>query len=74
MTSKYLSSLIKEQTGRTAFAWINEIIISSIKHILKTTDKTILQISEDFNFPNASFFGRFFKKHTNMTPVEYRES
>ncbi|MDR1706823.1 MAG: helix-turn-helix domain-containing protein [Prevotella sp.] len=74
LTPKYLSTLIKEQTGRTAFTWINEIIISSIKHMLKTTDKTILQISEDLNFPNASFFGRFFKKHTGMTPVEYRES
>lgn len=74
LTPKYLSTLIKEQTGRTAFTWINEIVIFSIKQILKTTDKTILQISEDLNFPNPSFFGRFFKKHTGMTPVKYRES
>ncbi|MDR1089748.1 MAG: helix-turn-helix domain-containing protein [Prevotella sp.] len=74
LTPKYLSTVVKERTGRTAFMWINEAIVSSIKHMLKTTDKTILQISEELNFPNASFFGRFFKKHTGMTPVEYRES
>ncbi|WP_029902177.1 AraC family transcriptional regulator [Prevotella sp. 10(H)] len=73
LTPKYLSTIIKERTGRTAFSWINEILITSTKYLLKTTDMTILQISEELNFPNASFFGRFFKKHTGMTPVQYRE-
>lgn len=74
LTPKYLSTIIKERTGRTAFSWINEALVSSIKYMLKTTDLTILQISEELNFPNPSFFGRFFKKHTGMTPVQYRES
>lgn len=74
LTSKYLSTIVKDRTGRTAFAWINEALISSAKHLLKTTDMTVLQISEDLNFPNPSFFGRFFKKHTGMTPLHYRES
>lgn len=74
LTSKYLSTIIKERTGRTAFSWINEALVSSTKYMLKTTDLTILQISEELNFPNPSFFGRFFKKHTGMTPVQYRES
>ena len=74
LTPKYLSTVVKERTGRTAFTWINEALIASIKYTLKTTNMTILQISEEFNFPNPSFFGRFFKKHTGMTPVQYRES
>lgn len=74
LTPKYLSTVIKEKTGRTAFSWVNEALIASTKYMLKTTDKTILQISEELNFPNPSFFGRFFKKHTGMTPVQYRES
>lgn len=74
LTPKYLSTIVKEKTGRTAFSWINEALISTIKYLLKTTDKTILQISDEMNFPNPSFFGRFFKKHTGMTPVKYRES
>lgn len=74
LTPKYLSTVIKERTGRTAFVWINELLIASAKYLLKTTDMTILQLSEELNFPNPSFFGRFFKKHTGMTPVQYRES
>ena len=74
LTTKYLSTTVKERTGRTAFAWINEALIASSKHLLKTTDMTILQISDEMSFPNASFFGRFFKKHTGITPVQYRES
>jgi AraC-like DNA-binding protein len=74
LTPKYLSTVVKERTGRTAFAWINEALISSTKHMLKTTNMTVLQISEELNFPNPSFFGRFFKKHTGMTPLQYKES
>lgn len=74
LTPKYLSTVVKDRTGRTAFAWINEILVSSAKYLLKTTDYTILQISEELNFPNPSFFGRFFKKHVGITPMQYRES
>ena len=74
LTSKYLSAIVKEKTGQTAFSWINDSLISSAKYLLKTTNMTILQISEELNFPNPSFFGRFFKKHTKVTPVQYRES
>ena len=74
LTSKHLSTVIKERTGRTAFTWINEALIATAKYLLKTSDMTILQVADDLNFPNPSFFGRFFKKHTGMTPVQYRES
>ena len=73
LTSKYLSTVVKERTGRTAFSWINEALVSSAKYMLKTTNMTIVQISEELNFPNPSFFGRFFKKHAGVTPVQYRE-
>ncbi len=74
LSSKYLSTVIKDKTGKTAFAWINESLVASIKNLLKTTTMTVLQISEELNFPNASFFGRFFKKHTGITPLAYRNS
>jgi AraC-like DNA-binding protein len=74
LTPKYLSTIVKDRTGRTAFTWINEALIASAKYLLKTTNNTILQISDELNFPNASFFGRFFKKHTGVTPVQYREN
>jgi AraC-like DNA-binding protein len=44
------------------------------KSKLKSTDMTIQEISYSLNFPNASFFGKYFKRHVGMTPLEFRES
>lgn len=74
LTPKYLSGVIKKVTGRPINSWIEDIIIIGSKILLKSTNLTVLQISEELNFPNPSYFGRFFKKKTGMTPVDFRES
>lgn len=74
VTPKYLSSTLKKTTGKTAIEWINEAVIIEAKSMLKRSNMTVLQISEELNFPNPSFFGRYFKQYGGMTPVEYRES
>ena len=74
LTPKYMAQIIKGVSGQSAMEWINNITILSIKAMLKSSNHTVLQISEDMNFPNPSFFGRYFKEHTGMTPVQYRES
>ena len=73
LTPKYLSTKIKKITKKSVFEWINSATIIKIKVLLKTSDKSIAQISEELNFPNPSFFSRFFRKHTGMTPNEYRK-
>ena len=73
LTPKYLSTKIKTLTGKSAFEWINSSTIIKAKVLLKTNDKSIYHISEELNFPNPSFFSRFFRKHTGMTPNEYRK-
>lgn len=72
LTAKYLTTTIKKMTGRYILGWINEIVIIGIKTYLRNTSMTMLQISEEFNFSNPSFFGKYFKQHTGMTPLEYR--
>lgn len=74
ITSKYLSSTLKKTTGRSINVWIEEAVILGAKVLLKLTKLTVLQISEELNFPNSSYFGRFFKKYTGMTPKKYRDS
>lgn len=74
ITTKYLSSILKKVTGRSINSWLEEAIILGAKLLLKSTDLTILQVSEELNFPNPSYFGRYFKKATGMTPKDYRES
>ena len=73
LSPKYLSSTLKKVTGRPIISWIEESVIINSKILLKSTNLTVLQISEELNFPNPSYFGRFFKKHTGMTPRCYRE-
>lgn len=70
---RYLARAIQQITGRPIVEWINEAVISEIKIRLKTTDRTIWEISEDLNFSSPSVFVQFFKRNTGMTPLKYRQ-
>ena len=72
LTPKYLTTAIKRITGKSILTWINNAIIIEIKIQLKTTDKTILQISEDLNFSTPSAMIQFFKLHIGTNPLKYR--
>lgn len=72
VTTKYLSRLLKKTTGKSTAVWIDKIIIMKIKSLLKSTELTVTQISEELNFPSPSFFCKFFKKHTGLTPLAYK--
>lgn len=74
LTPKYLSSMIKKMTGKSILAWINETVIIEAKIMLRTSDLTVLQISEELNFSNPSFFVQFFKQQVKLTPLKYRNS
>lgn len=74
LTPKYFSELIYTYTGKHAKTWIDEYLILEAKAMLKSTRKTIQEISYDLNFATPSHFGRYFKHHTKMTPLEYRKS
>lgn len=73
-TPKYLSGEIKRITGRSMLDWLNEAILIEMKLQLKTTDHTILQISEELNFSSPSVFVQFFRHHTGTTPLQYRKN
>lgn len=72
LTPKYLSGMIKKETGYPIQNWINEVILLHAKNLLKTTPDSILEISEKLNFPTPSSFIHFFKLHLGMTPLKYR--
>ena len=73
LTPKYLTTVIREVTGKTANNWINEYVIRSAKFQLKSTNMTIQEISIHLSFPNQSFFGKYFKRYVGMSPGEYRK-
>jgi AraC-like DNA-binding protein len=72
LTPKYLSQIIKANTGKSANEWIDGYVMLEAKALLKSTRMTIQQISDDLNFADQSFFGKYFKRLEGMSPKEYR--
>lgn len=72
ISPKYLSSIIKEQSGKTCAEWIDEYISFNAKILLKDSTLSIKQISDRLGFPSQSIFGRFFKKINGVSPKEFR--
>jgi len=72
LTPKHLSKVIKQITGKPANDWIDEHVALEAKALLKSTNMTIEQISDELNFPSQSFFGKYFKRVTGMSPREYK--
>lgn len=74
LSPKYLSALSKSVCGYTVQELVFRAIIRKSIFWLKNTNKSVQEISDDLNFPNASFFGTFFKKQTGLAPSYYRIS
>ncbi len=74
VTPKHLSRTVKAQTGYSAASWIERFLILEAKILLKSTNLTIQQISDNLNFPTQSFFGKYFKKNVGVSPKHYRNS
>jgi AraC-like DNA-binding protein len=72
LTERYLGTIIRQASGVTAKEWIDRALVTRIKVELKHSDKTIAQISDDLLFPNPSFFSKYFKRLTGMTPLEFK--
>lgn len=72
LSPKYLSALSKSVCGYTVQELVFRAIIRKSIFWLKNTNKSVQEISDDLNFPNASFFGTFFKKQTGLAPSLYR--
>jgi AraC-like DNA-binding protein len=73
LTPKYLSLKICEITGKSAADWIDSFVMIEAKALLKSTNMTIQQISDELNFTSQSFFGKYFKRLAGISPKEYRE-
>lgn len=72
LTPKYLTTLLRDMTGKSAKDWIDDFIISDAQFLLRHSDMSIQQIAFELNFPNQSFFGKFFKEHTGCSPSGFR--
>ena len=74
ITAKYLSECVKSASARTPNEWIDNYVVMELRLLLKNSSKSIKNITEEMNFPNQSFLGKYFKDRMGMSPREYRKS
>ena len=72
ISPKYLTSVVKQVSGKTPTTLIREKVMDEIKYKLCCTQSTIKEIAYGLNFPNLSFFGKYFKAETGVSPSVYR--
>lgn len=72
ITTRYLASIVRNIAHETAKDIIDRHCVQEIKTFLRTTNQSIQSISMELEFPDQSFFTRYFKKLTGMTPKEFR--
>ena len=72
LSPNYLSTIVKNQSGRTAIQWIETFTLLQAQHYLLQTRLSIKEIAYQLHFPDQSVFGRYFKKHCGVSPTDYR--
>lgn len=72
ISPRYLSDLLKQETGKAALDHIHLFLINEAKNLLMSTDHTVAQTAYQLGFENPPYFSRLFKKEVGVTPVQYR--
>lgn len=73
VTPRYLSQTVKEVTGKSAGELIDELVVMEAKALLNNASLTIAQVADTLYFSDQFFFSKYFKRHTGMSPSEYRK-
>lgn len=73
LSPSYLAHIISETSGKHASEWIKEAVILEAKAMLHTGSYTVQQVSLALNFPNQSFFGKYFKAAVGISPRQYQQ-
>lgn len=74
ISPQHLSTTVNKVAGKTVTEIIAKLVITDAEAKLKSTDLSIQEIAYSLNFPDISFFGKYFKRYTGMSPKQYRES
>ena len=74
LSPSYLAHIISETSGKHASEWIKEAVILEAKAMLHRGNYTVQQVSLALNFPNQSFFGKYFKAAVGVSPRQYQLS
>ncbi len=72
ISTKYLSVVVKKISGKSAAKWIDESVILEAKALLSYSTLSIYEIAQELNFSTQSFFGKYFKHHTGVSPSRFK--
>lgn len=72
MTPGNLTRHVTAASGKSPMQWIGDLLVAEAKTLLRKPDATIKQVADEMNFGDQSSFGKFFKRHAGMTPMEYK--
>ena len=73
ITSKYLTNIVRQVTHHTPKSIIDQYVILQLKMQLKRSSQSIKEVAWEYHFADTSFFCRYFKKHTGITPQQIRD-
>lgn len=74
LTPKYLSAVIRRASGHGPAEWITNNVLIEAKNLLRYSTMSVQEVAYALHFPNQSFFGRWFKAQTSLSPKSYRTS
>jgi AraC-like DNA-binding protein len=74
ITSTYLNRQAQQYSGKTATDLLNERVVLEAKRVISYSSKSIKEVSLELGFDDPSYFSRFFKKHTKMSPLQFRKT
>lgn len=72
ITSKYLTNIVRQVAGHTPKTIIDQYVILQLKMQIQRSSQSIKEIAWEYHFTDVSFFCRYFKKHTGLTPQQMR--
>ncbi|WP_214073844.1 AraC family transcriptional regulator [Mucilaginibacter sp. dw_454] len=73
LSSRYLSDLLKQETGKTAMELIHIYLVSEAKNRLMQNDQNVSEIAYELGFENLPYFSRLFKKETGISPNQFKK-
>ena len=72
ITPKYLTLIVRQMTHETPKHIIDHYTILQLKLQLTASRQSVKEIAWEYHFNDVSFFCRYFKRHTGLTPMEIR--
>lgn len=73
ISTRYLSRIVLQTTGRTVIDYVNQFLVMEATFLLRNSDLSIAQISDKLHFSDQAAFSKFFSRLQGVSPKEYRQ-